>query len=183
MKIMKNKMKHFYTVLILLVLFSSCNTNTIDLEKERQNAVEEYVSNLKTERQQKLDVIEKFYRVFENGDMSVLSQILATNYTQYPSDPGQTPDIKGFIKHAKGFASMFSNLKQSSSHILVDGDLVFVRSDIKMKNSGPVFGIPATNKIVEINAFDLHHFNKEGKIDKTWHLEDFMGVMSQIKSK
>ncbi|MFI1744708.1 ester cyclase [Thalassobellus sediminis] len=180
---MKNQLTYFYPILMLIILITSCNTEKVDIEKERQNAVEEYLSNLKTERQQKLDVIKKFYRVFENGDMSVLSEILAPNYTQYPSDPGQTPDIKGFIKHAKDFASMFSNLEQSSSHILVDGDLVFVRSDIEMKNSGPVFGIPATNKIIKINAFDLHHFNKEGKIDKTWHLEDFAGVMAQIKSK
>lgn len=172
----------FFSVFALVALLSSCGTN-VDLEKERQNAVEEAMAEITSKRQQKLDVIEKFYRVFENGDMSVLPKILAPNYTQYPSDPGQTPDIEGFIKHAKGFASMFSNLKQSSSHILVDGDLVFVRSDIEMKNSGAVFGIPATNKIVKINAFDLHHFNKEGKIDKTWHLEDFMGVMSQIKSE
>ncbi|MFK8010054.1 MAG: ester cyclase [Saprospiraceae bacterium] len=180
---MKSKLNYLYPLLVLTILFSSCNNQTIDIEKTKKEAVEEYVYILKTERQNKLDVIEKFYKVFEDGDMSVLSKILASNYTQYPSDPGQTPDIEGFTKHAKDFASMFSNLEQSSSHILVDGDFVFVRSDIEMKNSGPVYGIPATNKIVKINAFDLHHFNKEGKIDKTWHLEDFMSVMSQIKSE
>jgi hypothetical protein len=162
---MKKKLTYFCPILVLMIFFSSCDREKVDIEKE--NAVKEYVSNLKTERQQKLNVIEKFCRVFENGDMAVLSEILASNYTQYPSDHGQTPGIEVFIKHAKGFASMFSNLEQSSSHILIDEDLVFVRSDIEMKNYGPVFGIPATNKIIKINAFDLHHFNKEGKIDKT----------------
>ncbi len=38
-------------------------------------------------------MIEKFYGVFSTGDMSVLPEILAENYTQYPADPGQTPDI------------------------------------------------------------------------------------------
>ncbi|MEM1260326.1 MAG: ester cyclase, partial [Bacteroidota bacterium] len=108
-------------------------------------------------------------------------EILSENYTQYPADPGQTPNIEGFIKHAKDFANMFSGLEGEPSHITVDGDLVFVRSNLEVTHSGTAFDIPATNKRIEIKAFDLHHFNKEGKIDKTWHLEDFWGAYSQIK--
>jgi predicted ester cyclase len=178
-----NQMKFYLPILILSIVLSSCENNKVDINKERQNAVEEYKAELETKRKQKLEVIQKFYGVFSTGDMSVLPEILAENYTQYPADPGQTPDIDGFIKHAKDFANMFSDLKGKPSHILIDGDLVFVRSDLEVTHSGTVFGIPATNKRIEIKAFDLHHFNKDGKIDKTWHLEDFWGAYSQIKSK
>ena len=180
---MKNRLTYFYSLLVLITLFSSCNTKTIDIEKERQNAIDEVMKKLETDRQQKLDVIQKFYGVFENGDMSVLTDILATNYTQFPSDPGQTPDIDGFIKHAQMFGSMFSNLKGTQTHILVDKDLVHVRSELEVTHTGEAFGIPKTDKRIKLVAFDLHHFNKDGKIDKTWHLEDFWGVYSQINSK
>ena len=180
---MKQKTTYLFSILLLLILISSCNTQTVDIKEERQNAIEEYISKMKTERQQKLDVIEKFYGVFATGDMSILPEILAENYTQYPSDPGQTPDIKGFIKHAQDFGSIFSDLKGAPTHILVDGDLVHVRSELEVTHSGNVFGIEPTNKRVKITAFDTHHFNKDGKIDKTWHLEDFWGAYSQIKSK
>jgi len=180
---MKNRLTYFYSLLVLITLFSSCNTKTIDIEKERQNAIDEVMKKMETDRQQKLDVIQKFYGVFENGDMSVLTDILATNYTQFPSDPGQTPDIDGFIKHAQMFGSMFSNLKGTQTHILVDKDLVHVRSELEVTHTGEAFGIPKTDKRIKLVAFDLHHFNKDGKIDKTWHLEDFWGVYSQINSK
>ncbi len=170
-------------IVVLLILFSSCKDQTVDIAKERQNAVEEYVAEIETDRQQKLEVIQKFYGVFATGDMSVLPEILSANYTQYPSDPGQTPDIEGFIKHAQDFGSMFSDLKGAPSHILVDKDLVFVRSELEVTHSGTAFDIPATNKRIKMTAFDLHHFNEEGKIDKTWHLEDFWGAYSQIRSK
>lgn len=173
--------KNYLLIFVLLTLFSSCKNQTVDIEKERQNAVKEYVAKMETERQQKLDVVQKFYGVFASGDMSVLPEILAANYTQYPSDPGQTPDIEGFVKHAQDFGSMFSDLKGAPSHILVDKDLVFVRSELEVTHSGKAFNIPATNKRIKLTAFDLHHFNEDGKIDKTWHLEDFWGAYSQIK--
>ncbi len=180
-------MKNLYLlVLTSLVLCVSCENEVkadVDIDKIKQEAVAEYIQNQEEERTKKLEVIEKFYGVFENGDMSVLPEILAENYTQYPSDPGQTPDIDGFVKHAEDFAAMFSELDQMSTHILVDGDLAFVRSDIEITHSGHAFNIPATNKRIKINAFDLHHFNAEGKIDKTWHLEDFFGAFSQIQAE
>lgn len=180
---MKNRLTYFYQILGLIILFSSCDTKNIDIEKERQSAVEEFVNKMESDRQQKLDVIEKFYGVFATGDMSVLPDILAPNYTQFPSDPGQTPDIEGFIKHAQMFGSMFSDLKGVPTHILVDKDLVHVRSELEVTHTGNAFGIPKTDKRIKLVAFDLHHFNKDGKIDKTWHLEDFWGVYSQINSK
>lgn len=179
-------MKHLMTkflILISVLIFSACGNMNVDIEQERQSAVEEYKAKVEADRAQKLEAIQKFYSVFATGDMSVLPEILAENYTQYPSDPGQTPDIEGFIKHAQDFGSMFSELEGAPSHILVDGDLVFVRSELKVTHSGMAFDIPATNKRIEMKAFDLHHFNEEGKIDKTWHLEDFWGAYSQIKSE
>lgn len=172
-----------YLSIALLILFTSCNKNTVDIEKEKQNAVEEYIAKVESKRQQKLDAIEKFYGIFATGDMSVLSEILTENYTQYPSDPGQTPNIEGFIKHAQYFGSIFSDLKGAPTHILVDNDLVHVRSEIEVTHSGNVFGVPATNKRIKLTAFDTHHFNEDGKIDKTWHLEDFWGAYTQISAK
>lgn len=168
---------------VTIILCSSCDTNKIDIEKEKQNAVAEYVTKMESDRQQKLEVIEKFYGVFATGDMSVLPDILAVNYTQFPSDPGQTRDIEGFIKHAEMFGSMFSDLKGVPTHILVDKDLVHVRSELEVTHSGEAFGTPETGKRIKLVAFDTHHFNEDGKIDKTWHLEDFWGAYSQIIGK
>jgi len=176
-------MIYFFPLLVLISFLSSCDTVAIDIEEERQKAVDEAMDEIEYDRQQKLDVIKKFYGVFESGDMSVLSDILAPNYTQIPSDPGQTPDIEGFIKHAQMFGSMFSDLKGTKTHILVDKDLVHVRSELGVTHTGDAFGIPKTDKRIKLVAFDLHHFNEDGKIDKTWHLEDFWGVYSQINSK
>ncbi|MEO1262389.1 MAG: hypothetical protein AAFZ15_26520 [Bacteroidota bacterium] len=63
------------SALLLLALLNACNNQAIDIEKERQNAVDEYKAQMETERKQKLSSIEKFYGVFATGDMSVLPEI------------------------------------------------------------------------------------------------------------
>jgi len=42
-----------------------------------------------------------------------------------------------------------------------------------------VLGIPATGKRAEFRAFDIHHL-KGGVIVRTWHLEDFFGMLRQL---
>lgn len=186
-KLIRQAMSYHLSVYSLfflaLILLYSCKNEAVDVEKVKENAVMEYVKKTEEARKQKLDVIEKFYSVFSTGNTESLPEILAKNYTQYPSDPGQTPDIEGFIKHAKDFGTMFSDLKGKHTHILVDGDYVHVRGEYDVTHSGDVFGITPTGKRITIIAFDTHHFNQEGKIDKTWHLEDFWGAYSQITSK
>ncbi len=136
-----------------------------------------------SDRAEKLEVIKKFYAVFETGDFKVLPDVITTDYTQYPADPGQNPGIDGFIMHAKMFGGMFSEMKMKHTHILVDGDLVQVRGEYEVTHSGDAFGIKKTGKRITFVAFDLHQFNKEGKIEKTWHLEDYWGLYSQLTEK
>ncbi len=178
-------MKNLCTLSILMIALYSCNTKPvdIDIEKEKEIAVAEALKKIEDDRQYKLDVIEKFYGVFETGDMSVLSKILAANYTQYPSDPGQTPDIDGMKQHMEMFGSMFSNLSGTKTHILVDKDLVQVRGEWEVTHSGDAFGIPKSGKRIKFTAFDLHHFNADGKIDITWHLEDYWGMYTQMTAE
>ena len=44
-------------------------------------------------------------------------------------------------------------------------------------------GVKKTGKRIKFVAFDLHQFNGAGKIEKTWHLEDFWGMHAQMSAK
>ncbi|WP_093668257.1 hypothetical protein [Tenacibaculum sp. MAR_2009_124] len=79
---------YFLSTLILVSFLFSCKTETVDIALEKKKAIEEYIAKEEKNRQQKLDVIEKFYGVFSTGDFSILPEILASNYTQFPADPG-----------------------------------------------------------------------------------------------
>ena len=80
----------------------------------------------------------------------------------------------------EGFGSTFSDIQGETTHVLVDGDYVFVRGEYTMVHSGEAFGLPATGQRVSFNAFDLHRI-EDGLIVQTWHLEDFMSIYNQIR--
>lgn len=132
--------------------------------------------------QAKVNAIAGLYRLFFDGDSSKIHDVLADDYEQLPP---QTPDTKPGVDNfmqgfMKGMGSMFSDIEGEVTHVLVDGDYVFVRGEYRATHTGEAFGIPATGVEVSFEAFDLHHV-QDGKITKTWHLENFMSIYNQLQ--
>ncbi len=132
--------------------------------------------------QAKVNAIAGLYGLFLDGDPSKIHDVLADDYEQLPP---QTPDTKPGVDNfmqgfMKGMGSMFSDIEGEVTHVLVDGDYVFVRGEYRATHTGEAFGIPATGAEVSFEAFDLHHV-QDGKITKTWHLENFMGIYNQLQ--
>ncbi len=132
--------------------------------------------------QAKVNAIAGLYRLFLDGDPSKIHDVLADDYEQLPP---QTPDTKPGVDNfmqgfMKGMGSMFSDIEGEVTHVLVDGDYVFVRGEYRATHTGEAFGIPATGAEVSFEACDLHHV-QDGKITKTWHLENFMSIYNQLQ--
>lgn len=134
------------------------------------------------ENQQKIAAIAGIYDMFMRGDTSKLSTSVSPNYEQFPPQkPGLEPGRDNFLQaFMEGFGSSFSEIKGETTHVLTDGDYVFVRCNYTMVHSGEAFGIPATGQHIAFHAFDLHRI-EDGLIVQTWHLEDMMSIYNQIK--
>ena len=132
--------------------------------------------------QAKTDAIAGLYQLFFAGDPSQVHDALAENYEQIPPQtPDTEPGIDSFMQgFMQGMGSMFSDMTGEATHVLVDGDYVFVRGEYSATHTGEAWGIAATGAIVHFDAFDLHHV-QDGKIVKTWHLENFMNIYTQIQ--
>ncbi len=134
------------------------------------------------EQQQKLEAVAGLYQLFLKGDHSKLSTSLAPNYEQFPPQkPGLEPGIDNFMQgFMEGFGGSFSDFQGELTHVLADGDYVYVRSEFSAVHTGEAFGVPATGKRVNFAASDLHRI-EDGLITQTWHLEDFYGILTQIR--
>ena len=130
------------------------------------------------DKQQMLDVIERFYKMWTTGDTSGMDTIVARDYAQVPSQQEQ-PGRDTFPDIIKGFRMAFPDLNATITHLLVDGDLVQVRGEWTGTNLGEMSGMPATGKKVSFVAFDLHRI-ENGLVAQSWHLEDFMAIMNQL---
>ena len=130
------------------------------------------------DKQNMLDVIDRFYKMWTTGDTSGVETIVAPDYAQVPSQQEQ-PGRDTFPEIIKGFRTAFPDLNATITHLLVDGDYVQVRGEWTGTHDGEMMGMPATGKKVSFTAFDLHRI-ENGLVAQTWHLEDFSAIMAQL---
>ena len=130
----------------------------------------------------RLDTINRFYNFATTFDPSDVDSYLDPRYQQFPPQneevaPGRDNFLQAILA---GFAGAFSDIQNNLTHVLMDGDYVYVRGEWSALHSGDTLGMPATNKRVAFTAFDLHRM-EAGRIVETWHLEDFMAIMTQLQ--
>ena len=131
----------------------------------------------------KIGAVAGLYQMFLEGDPSRIRDVLADDYEQFPpqtpdTEPGVDNFLQGFMQ---GFGSQFSDIAGEVTHVVVDGEYVVVRGEYSATHSGEAFGIPATGARVSFTAVDLH-LVQDGRISKTWHLEDFMTIYNQLQA-
>jgi predicted ester cyclase len=124
----------------------------------------------------------QFYRAMSTGDAGLLDEILAEDWEDIPLPPGTRLGREGFKEQGLGWIrTVFPDFTVTNEDVIVsaDGSKVAVRSVSGGTHAGEILGIPPTGKRVEFRAFDIHHL-VGGVIVRTWHLEDFLGLVMQL---
>lgn len=128
-------------------------------------------------------VIVDFYRAVATHDIALLRTVVTDDWQYIPaltgdrsgSDHGADQLIPAFQRLATGLSDMKIDLLD----VLVSDDRVAVRASVSGTQTGPLMGVAATSKPVH---FAIHAFHEVagGKISRTWHLEDWLGMFRQI---
>jgi len=128
-------------------------------------------------------LVETFYRAF-SGDTDLLDQVVTSDWEDLPAAPGQPPGPDGIKPMIKGIAASLSNF-EIVVHDVIDGrgqdgnGKIGVRGEMRGTHTGEMFGIPATGRDVRIPIHEFHDVIN-GKLARTWHLEDWMGFFQQV---
>lgn len=121
-----------------------------------------------------------FYAAFSKGDLNALDKVLVKNWVTHDANPGQEPGREGLKKFIPVIAASFSNFKWTVEDMIEEGNVVVVRSTFSGVHSGDFMGNAASGKSFTAKAIDVHHFNAEGMVTHTYHLEDWLSVLAQI---
>ncbi len=121
-----------------------------------------------------------FYDTFVTGNADLLDQVLAEDWVNEPMNPGQGPGRDGFKKMIPHYAQIFTNNKFVLEDMIEEGDKVVVRSTYSATQAGPFAGFPSKGRDFKIMTIDIHQFNDQGMVVKTWHLEDWLGGLFQM---
>jgi len=131
--------------------------------------------------------IAPWYQLFNQpvqGDMKTLQeQILTADYDScWGYLPGECWGRETSITVVGGFAKSIPDMKFDIKEILVAGDRVVVRGEVTGTPAGDLFGVPHTGKSFRIMAIDIQTI-RDGKIARTYHLENWLSALRQLRDK
>jgi ketosteroid isomerase-like protein len=98
------------------------------------------------------------------------------------SVPGGCWGREQSIKTIGNFAKTIPDMKFEIKEVLVAGNRVIVRGEVTGTPSGDFFGVPFGGKSFKISAIDIQTV-KDGKIAQTWHMENWLLGLGQLRAK
>jgi ketosteroid isomerase-like protein len=118
------------------------------------------------------------------GEMRTLQeQILTADYEScWGYLPSECWGREASIKVVGGFAKSIPDMKFEIKEVLVAGDRVIVRGEVSGTPAGDLFGVPYTGKSFRIMAIDIQTI-RDGKIARTYHLENWLSALGQLRAK
>ena len=137
--------------------------------------------------QQARAVIAPWYSLFNiatRGDVRAVQEAVLTE--DYESCAGYLPGEcwgrETSIKVVSNFASTIPDMKFEIREVLVAGDRVIVRGEVAGTPSGELFGVPHSGNSFRIMAVDIQTI-RDGKIAKTYHMENWLSAIGQLRAK
>ena len=124
------------------------------------------------------------FNVATRGDVKAAHEQVLTQ--DYQSCSGYLPSEcwgrETSIKVVSNFANSIPDLKFDIKEVLVAGDRVIVRGEVTGAPAGELFGVPHTGKSFKIMAIDIQTI-KDGKVAKTFHMENWLSALAQLRAK
>lgn len=157
-------MKQALLLMLAAVLFISCG-------EKKDPAAETKAKNIAA--------FKLFDSILLAGDLAGLDRVIAADYVEHHPMPGMEPTREGL---KKGFAEMkkgWPDMKWKYNNIWADGDFVIGHYTMEGTNSGPMMGMPPTNKKINIGGVDIVRF-KDGMAVEHWMYMEENKMMTQL---
>jgi predicted ester cyclase len=81
-----------------------------------------------------------------------------------------------------GFAKSIPDMKFDVKEVIVAEDRVIVRGEVTGTPAGDLFGVPHSGKSFRIMAIDIQTI-RDGKIARTYHVENWLSPLGQLRAK
>jgi steroid delta-isomerase-like uncharacterized protein len=119
------------------------------------------------------------YELFVTGNVAAGEEYIHPDCVDHNSQPGQASGRQGIVDFAKVLTSAFSDTELQFVNLIAEGDKAVAHWSMQSTHTGEFFGIPATNKRINITGTDVVRI-VDGKITDWWHNEDVLGMMGQL---
>ena len=127
--------------------------------------------------------IAPFYKALNAGSdaVALVNQATSPEWVSCPSN-GTCRRREQVGAGIAGLQKAVPNLKWEIKELLVAGDRVVVRGEASGTPAGPFMGVPAAGKSFRIMSIDIHTI-KDGKMIRSYHVEDWLGAVRQLSAQ
>jgi steroid delta-isomerase-like uncharacterized protein len=128
-------------------------------------------------------VVAPFYQALNAGNdaLALIQQSTTTDWESCGANDDCKPRDKAAPAIA-GFSKAVPDLKWEIKEIVATADRIVVRGEGSGTPAGAFMGVPHGGKSFRIMAIDIHYI-ADGKIRRSYHVEDWMGAARQLSAK
>ena len=116
---------------------------------------------------------------FNQGNVNILDEIVASNAVDHSLPPNVPPTVEGTKTFINGLMAAFPDLKYELENSIAEGDYVFQQLKATGTMKGELNGIPPTNKSATWTEMHVVRFD-QGKIIEHWAVVDQVSMMQQL---
>ncbi len=131
--------------------------------------------------QSPLRVVERYFdELFNQGQLALVDELLHPDYVNHSPGAPDLPRGRDGVKIVvAGLREAFPDLRYTIDDVVVGADAVAVRATLRGTHRGPLFGLPATGRKVEVTQFTIERF-RDGRIAAHHRLTDDLTMQRQL---
>ena len=132
-------------------------------------------------------VIDPWYSQFTvatRGDVKAIwEKVVSPDYQTCSGYlPGDCLGRDAAIQLIGGLTTAIPDLKYLMKEVLISGDRVTVLGEFEGTPAGDFFGVPHSGKSFRVMTLDVQTI-KHGKIVRTYHVENWLSALDQLRAK
>lgn len=134
----------------------------------------------------KTETVQVFYDLLSNpgseSHIAAFKEVTADTWESVGDYSGKNKSQEGVISQLGFFDQLVPDLDWKVEAMHVSGNFVTVRSRATGTPVGPMFGVDGEGRGFDIMTIDVHEL-EDGKIIRSFHVEDWAGALQQLSGK
>lgn len=109
-------------------------------------------------------------------------EISTPDWASFGDYSGAAKSREAFVGQLGGFSKLIPDLNWEIQAMHQDENVVVVRGRATGTPVGPFFGVDGEGRSFDIMSIDIHEL-EDGKIARSYHVEDWAGALQQLSGK
>ena len=116
---------------------------------------------------------------WNRGNLEVIDEIFAPDYTEHILRPGQEAGIEGYKARVLTTRAAFPDLVCDVQDLIAEDDRIALRYTLRGRHDGELAGIPASGQRMSSDGMAFARF-QNGRIVERWQVHDELALLQQI---